>query len=255
MRRLICLVLGLPLTMSLTACGSNGIRTSTPAAQATATRNTAESRASASASGTAPPQGSVVSSRGTLLTPPMSPTTRPVSADCDLLDPGWHGTCGILESKFGVAAAVNEGKAAPSGAFDERSLVYRRTGNEWELVLRSAFVVQPGQGAPRAVVVDLAGDGIKKFVVVFPNPDDPTFMKAIDVVEANGNVVIHVTLNRGKARQAGGGGVEVWIPEKGDSTYRHEIIRYQDGAWRVVSSEIAPASQLPQGTAKDPGTF
>jgi hypothetical protein len=161
----------------------------------------------------------------------------------------------MVQSQFGTAAAVNEGKSVPSGPFDERSLVYHRVGTEWQLALRAAFVVHPGEGAPRAVVADLAGDGINKFVFVFPNGSDPTFFKAIDVVEADGNVVLHVTLIRGKARQAAGGGVEVWIPEHGDTLYRHEVIRYQDGAWRVVSSDDALASQLPVSTAKSSGTF
>jgi hypothetical protein len=75
----------------------------------------------------------------------------------------------------------------------------------------------------------------------------PPGLRAVEVVEASGKVVLHRDLTFGVARHATGGGVETWSRNDGTTplTYRHEVIRYLDSAWRMKQSEDVDATAVP----------
>ena len=167
------------------------------------------------------------------------------------------GPCRVVDGTGGTIAVLTEQKDRPGGPVDERDLVYRRQSDQWVLALSSARQLQPalGGGSPRAVPADL-GDGISRVVFMF-TAGDPNFSDAVDVVDASARVVLHVTLDKGKARAAPGGGLETWsraTPDPG-GLYRHLVIRPARGVWRVAVDDMVPASSLPVDTAKQRGSF
>jgi len=201
--------------------------------------------------------GSVMTAAGALLTAPADPVKRPYSQACDLVDAGWVGPCRVVDGPGGTIAVLTEQKDRPGGPVDERDLVYRQQGDQWVLALSSARQLQPalGGGSPRAVPADL-GDGISRVVFMF-TAGDPNFSDAVDVVDAGARVVLHVTLDKGKARAAPGGGLETWsraTPDPG-GLYRHLVIRPAGGVWKVAVDDMVPASSLPVDTAKQRGSF
>ena len=201
--------------------------------------------------------GSVMTGAGALLTAPADPVKRRYSQACDLVDAGWVGPCRVVDGTGGTIAVLTEQKDRPGGPVDERDLVYRQQGDQWVLALSSTRQLQPalGGGSPRAVPADL-GDGISRVIFMF-TAGDPNFSDAVDVVDASARVVLHVTLDAGKARAATGGGLETWsraTPHPG-GLYRHLVIRPAGGVWRVAVDDMVPASSLPVDTAKQRGSF
>lgn len=172
--------------------------------------------------------GSVMTGTGAVLTAPANPVKRRYSPTCDLVDAGWVGPCLVVDGGGGTIAVLTEQKDRQGGgAIDERDLVYRRQGDQWVLALSCVWQLQPalGGGSPRAVPADL-GDGFERVIFMF-TPGDPNFSDAVDVVETSGRVVLHVTLDKGKARAVAGGGLETWsrATPDGGGRYRHLVIR------------------------------
>jgi hypothetical protein len=140
-------------------------------------------------------------------------------------------------------------------------LVWRRQDGEFALTLRWVGQIDTAQDPlPGRRSIDLAQDGDPKMVVAFYEPGSGSStstatIQAVDVVEASGSVTLHRSLDHGVARQATGGGLETWgrLGGPGSAQFRHEIIRYEDGAWRVETSEDVAAETVPR--QKDNTTF
>jgi hypothetical protein len=215
----------------------------------------------------APPHGGpqlfeepVVTGESALLTPPSSPRSKPYneSSECSvLLDPGWSEAdpCQVAQSTIGTAAAVAEYRN-PDGRPEVRALVYIRDRNEWNLALEAGGRDHKSF-RPMMHVVDLAKDGNDKIVWSLRFGGGMRMPRlVVEVVEVSGKVLIHRDLPRGIAREATGGGLETWSahpPDWGDWVWTHQIIRYKDGAWRIVLSEEVPASEVPRPPASGEG--
>ncbi len=202
--------------------------------------------------------GSVVTGVGAVLTPPPKPVTRPYSIDCNLADTGWIGRCLILQDGAGSIAALTEQSQGSTGSpVAERDQVYVRQGDQWKLALTSSrqLEVALGGGSPRAVPANL-GDNVNRMVFMF-TAGDPNYSDALDVVDTGGRVVVHLALDKGKARAAPAGGLEVWSQATAGSaaTYRHLVIRLSGSGWKVAVADMVPASELPADNAKQRNTF
>jgi hypothetical protein len=204
---------------------------------------------------------------GAFLTAPTSPTVKPAPADAScqaLLDDGYYGSCRLLTAPSGTIAYVSqrpENTTGPGGPGEVRLLVWRRQGSEFSLALRWVDTIDNSRDAlPSLRAIDLAQDNDPKVVAVFyesgsgGSPSTAT-VKAVDVVEASGEVTLHRTLDHGVARQATGGGLETWsrLGGSGSDRFLHEIIRYKGDAWRVETSEEVAADTVPR--EKDDTTF
>ena len=62
------------------------------------------------------------------------------------------------------------------------------------------------------------------------------------LLEASGRVVLHRDLDGGVARQALGGGLEIWVPSTAGAT--HAIIRWRAGAWQVTTAQTVTADAV-----------
>jgi hypothetical protein len=207
---------------------------------------------------------SAATGEGAFLTAPTSPTVKPapVEPSCRaLIDDGYDGSCRLLTAPSGTVAYVSQRPENTTGPGEVRVLVWRRQGGEFSLALRWADTVDTSRDAPPSLrAIDLAQDNDPKVVAVFYEPGSggsPTTatVKAVDVVEASGEVTLHRSLDHGVARQATGGGLETWsrLGGSGSDRFLHEIIRYRGGAWRVETSEEVAGASVPR--EKDETTF
>lgn len=270
-------VSGLFLLGGLAACGGgsgNGARgpaptttmTSTVTPTASAPAGIATPTTTATPASTAPtgaPIGTVVTGASSALVPPAAPTSKtPTSeqgAACyGLLDAGFGDqNCLRFSSKAGTAVALVE----VAGTM-ERDLVYTVTGSTARLALRATRTLPPsanGENASRNYspdstrlqASDLANDNTPKAVFYTPvdSSQSPTAYQSLDVVEADGKVVLHRNLHGGVARKAFGGGLETWTPD-GATRAEHAVFQYRGGAWRLTASGVVNSDTIPEGTGE-----
>lgn len=270
---------GLFLLGGLAACGGgsgNGARgpaptttmtsTVTPTASAPAPAGTATPTTTAmpaSATPTGAPIGTVVTGASSALVPPDAPTTKPVPAEqgqgCyGLQDAGFnYQDCTRFASPLGTAIAFAE----VSGTM-ERDLVYTVTGSTARLALRATRTLPPSNNGgnesrnyspdtTRVQASDLADDNTPKAVFYTPvdSSQTPTAYQSLDVVEADGKVVLHRNLHGGVARKAFGGGLETWTPV-GGTRAEHAVFQYRGGAWRLTASGVVNSDTIPEGTGE-----
>lgn len=196
-----------------------------------------------------------VTASGAFLTPPTQPTIKAVIATttgCNyLVDDGYSGYCQTLTSPPGTVAYITE-TAKGEGSQEKRLLVYRRQGDTFSLALRWSGQVDLNRDrSPSLQAVDLAQDGDTKIVAVMYEPgagSATATIRAVDVVEATGDVVVHLGLDHGLARQATGGGLESWSRLTGSDPlqFRHQVIRYKSGAWQAETTEDVAADAVPR---------
>jgi len=196
-----------------------------------------------------------VTASGAFLTPPTQPTTKAVIATttgCEyLVDEGYNGYCQVLSAPPGTVAYITE-TAKGDGSREKRLLVYRRQGDTFSLALRWSGQVDPNRDrSPSFRPVDLAQDGDTKIVAVIYEPgagSTSATVRAVDVVEATGDVVVHLSLDHGLARQATGGGIETWSRLTGSEPlqFRHQVVRYKGGAWQPEVTEDVAAEAVPR---------
>jgi hypothetical protein len=216
------------------------------------TTTTVRVRAPSTTTSTAAPLP-VVSAAGAVLKTPGTPTTRTLSATgCKSLGSGegWAVECGtahakggttliwLVEEKAGTPYGAPAGRRvyvfapAPAGAPAYRSLLEARDedASKWALVV--------------AKVVDLSGDGAEDVAVGFRSAGSGAL--ALDVVEGPGAVTAHRDLPRGAARVSTGQ-CNTWAESaSAPGRFDNDVIRWQDGAWRVVlRSQVAEADVPP----------
>lgn len=143
-----------------------------------------------------------------------------------------------------------------SGVGDEsvpkRALLYRAgSGNDWSLALRASDDDGSAWQAVAAQTADVARDNNPKalFSITLRTGNST---RVVDMAEASGVVAVHLQIDRAVARLASEGGIEYWTSATG-TTYQHRLIRYEQGAWRIITSEEVPADQVPRLVPTSPG--
>jgi hypothetical protein len=191
--------------------------------------------------------GLVLTGVGTTLTPPSAPTAKPYSTSCNtLVDPGFYGECLTVTAPGGTIAAIVEQQketyqqGQPIVTGQERDLVYRLVGGQYLLVLRRVPVAS-GESETRLYSSDIMRDGDPKAVFVTPAPNG-NYANELDVVDTTGSVTLYRQLHGGFADVATGGGLQTYLPDP-QGGYYETVIRYQSGAWRIVSNTTVSQSQ------------
>ena len=185
--------------------------------------------------------GIALSGIGTPLRPPLAPTSKPYSPNCHtLFDPAFRGKCIIATSRAGTVAGVVEVERGAFGG-QERDLVWRRQGREWELALVHVF---DNPGLPALLWrLDLRPHR-PELVFVMPT-DLPGFGNDLDVVEGSGQVSLYRFLGEGFADVPRPGDLVTYVPgttpaKPADGYFDQTLIAYLGGAWRVVSQQYVP---------------
>jgi len=179
-----------------------------------------------------------------LLQPPTTSLTIPAEQDCHqlLTQPAAIASikaCATATSQSGTVTGTDEGYA-----HTQQWNVWKRTGNDAHLVLTYTgdFEITPGFLFHTA---DPANDADPKLLAIEHTPGTAP-VSALDIIEATGVVVAHITIGAhgGVVGPAPNGGIETWATTT-SSTADATIIRYTNGAWRIVSASSVPAGQVP----------
>lgn len=194
--------------------------------------------------GSPPPAPAPVASAGSLLQPPSTPEIIPAEADCHqlLTQPPSISTirnCATATGPLGTVTATDEGYA-----HTQLWNVWRRVGNQAVLALQYRGNIQSTPGFVFHTA-DLAGDGYPKIVAVQKAPASLT-VSSVDVIEESGRVVCHLPLGAGGVvGPANPPGLAAWTKTSDPTLYSLQIVRYQQGAWRLVQHSTVPANQVP----------
>ena len=201
--------------------------------------------------------GLVLSGRGASLYPPLSPTDKAYSADCQsLVDPGFTGKCAVASGTQGtVAGVVEQETAALEGSgprtgpastkvqgVQERDLVWRRQGRSWALALRRVF--NTAAAPTRLWSGDVEAAGRPDLVFVTPSGEDG-FGNELDVVGPKGHVSLYRFLGEGFVVAPRPGELVAYVPgwteqRPVEGAYDQTLIGYSAGSWRVVSQQYIP---------------
>lgn len=209
---------------------------------------------------TAVPQAPL-SGESAVLIPPVVPSTRtldPTRGCQSLADGGpWEVRCDLVRASGGTLAwMVEERDVTPGAKRARRAYVFRDTGvgSGWNLELEARDEDGSRFTAVNIRVADVSSDGFEEATFGFRNVG-PAAVLSLDVVEGPGRVAAHRELARGSARVSNGQ-LDTWAAafEPADqpccpSTFLHDVIRFRDGAYRIVASEKVrpvdvPPSQL-----------
>jgi hypothetical protein len=198
----------------------------------------------------------VVDGQGAVLARPAtaSTRTRPQGSGCASLGmTGYSVRCGEVEDGSDTFAWLVERHNVTGGI---RVSVLREAGEDRFTVVLEALDDGPAGPARFSAVgvrsQDLSADGTPEFVFGFRNQGSGAILD-VDVVDAPGRVVVHRSLDKGRA-EVSDGRLDVWAAEFGPndasccpSRYRHGLIRRTEGAWRLVSSTLEPPGAVPEG--------
>jgi Tfp pilus assembly protein PilW len=195
---------------------------------------------------TAAPQP-VVTAAGAVLKAPATPTTRTISGDdCASLAASSSDevSCGFAQAKGGVRLAyVIEGTTA--GKHARRAYVFTPSGapGVWKSVLEAVDADGSKWTAVKAVVVDISGDKADEIAFGFRGTGSGSL--ALDVVEGPGTVTAHRDLAKGAARVSTGQ-LDTWSASAASTgQYDHDVIRWVDGAWRMLLRNQSAAADVP----------
>jgi len=220
----------------------------TPPPEATPTTTAGPSTTTAAAA--------VVDGQGAVLTRPSSPSTRSRgegAACASMAMTGYSARCGEVQDGSTTLVWLVERHSVTGGL---RASVLRPVGDRRYTVVLAAVDDGPGGPARFSSVevhtADLSADGTPEIVVGFRNQGSAAILD-LDVVDAPGRVVVHRTLDKGRA-ELHEGRLDDWAAEFGPndaaccpSRYRHGVVRRAEGAWRLVSSTLETPSQVPDG--------
>lgn len=205
---------------------------------------------------TAPPPAPAVSSSGAVLRPESSAATRKMTGDdCSTLAAtGWSAECGFARLKGGARLVwLIESKAldvGPSSTARRASVLARSssgTAGSWRVVLDAEDDDGARWKSVAVRVVDVSKDGGEEIVWGFRARSGDAL--AVDLVEGPepGSVTAHVDLKRGSARVSPGQ-LDTWSHVSGSGSaarYQHDVIRWQNNAWRIVSRTQVSGSDVP----------
>lgn len=201
--------------------------------------------------------GLVLSGRGASLYPPLSPTDKAYSTDCQsLVDPGFTGKCAVVSGAQGTVAGVVEQETAalegsgprtgPTSAkvaqVQERDLVWRRHRRSWALELRRVF--NTAAAPTRLWSGDVEARGRPVLVFVTPSGEEG-FANELDVVDGTGRVSLYRFLGEGFVVAPGPGELVAYVPGWTErrpvaGAYDQTLIGYLAGSWTVVSEQYVP---------------
>ena len=201
---------------------------------------------------TVPPPAPVVTGAGAVLTPPAGPLDRsmPDGSCRDLADPGFAADCGPAQT--GSADLVWLTESGPGGGL--RAYVFRHgTGKSWSAVLSVTDDTGTRFAHIKVRVGDPAGNGYQQLAFGFLEQGSGAVL-SVDLVDGTGVVVVHRRLDHGSARVSTGE-LDDWSaapappatqqPACCPSTFSHGVVRYTDGAWRLVSASNVSSSAVP----------
>ncbi|MCU1461059.1 MAG: hypothetical protein JWO37_1134 [Acidimicrobiales bacterium] len=205
---------------------------------------TAPAIASATTTTTTSPPAPVVSAAGAVLHPPTTTVTRAMGPGCaTLAEPGWTADCGAAHAVGGDLVWMIE--TGPGGADLRASVWAHDSGPTWREVLTAAGPNGGRYDHMKARVADISGDGFDDIAFGFGVVGTQQLLQ-VDVVDGSKSVVAHRDLAHGAARVANGQ-LDGWSGRDTASgpQWVHEVIRYQSGAWRIVSSTVVTQSAVP----------
>jgi hypothetical protein len=188
--------------------------------------------------------GPIVPSSGAVLAPPSSTITRPMGPGCTTLaEPGWTADCGSAHAKGGDLIWLIE--SGPGGAGLRASVWTHATGATWRQALAVADDDGGRFGHINARVADISGDGFDEIAFGFGVVGTQHLLQ-VDVVDGSKKVVAHRDFVEGAARVATGQ-LDGWSGRESSAgpQWVHEVIRFQSGSWRVVSSTVVKKSAVP----------
>lgn len=207
----------------------------------TTTAAPAPAPAPSSTTTTAPP-APAVSGAGALLRPPSGAATtrRMAGEDCrSLADEGWTATCGFASVKGGGALVwmVEEQAVA------RRAVVWSAAGGSgnWKVVLEARDETGAKWSAVTVRALDVSGDGTDEIVFGYRAASGGAL--ALDLVEGPAQVAVHRDLLAGVARVSPGQ-LDTWASSSPGSA-QHDVIRWQDGAWRLVVRSTVASADVP----------
>jgi hypothetical protein len=165
--------------------------------------------------------------------------------DCtSLADDGWTPTCGFASVKGGgtVVWLVEEQAVA------RRVFVWGAGGSgggNWRVLLQAVDETGAKWSSVTARVLDLSGDGKDEIVVGYRAASGGSGgALAVDVVEGPAQVAVHRDLAKGVARVSPGQ-LDTWASSSPAGTFQHDVVRWQDGAWRLVLRSQVAAADVP----------
>jgi hypothetical protein len=160
-----------------------------------------------------------------------------------LAEPGWTPDCGVAHARGGDLIWLIE--SGPGGAGLRASVWTHDIGVTWRQVLAVADDDGGRFGHMKARVADVSGDGFDDIAFGFGVLGTQHLLQ-VDIVDGTRRVVAHRDFTAGAARVATGQ-LDGWSGRNGSAgpEWVHEVIRYQAGAWRVVSSTVVDRSAVP----------
>jgi hypothetical protein len=201
------------------------VTTTVPATTATTTPSTQASTTTTPA--TTVPPAPALSAAGSLLRPPnpalrgTEPTKIPASSDCHQLLTLPAGIAGIRACATATGPAGTITGTEEDYAHTQEWDIWRRSGNQAILALTYRGNVQGGPGFVFHTA-DPANDGDTKLLAIEHTPGVQP-VAAIDIVEATGTVVAHITLgSNGVTGPAPGGGIETWSHDRFRHRHGHD---------------------------------
>lgn len=187
----------------------------------------------------------VVGATGAVLQPASSAANRKMDGEeCDsLADEGWTSvTCGFATVKGGGTVVWLIETRVPGGT---RAYVFgpASSGNpgSWRAVLEARDDSGSRWKSVEARVVDLSGDKADDVVFGFRAASGDGL--SMDVVEGSAAVTAHRDLASGRSRVSPGQWDTWALLSSGQ--YQHDVIRWQDNAWRIVLRSEEPPSSVP----------
>jgi hypothetical protein len=176
-----------------------------------------------------------LSGAGSSFVPPNRPSARPYTSDCHrLIDPAFAGRCVEASGPAGTVAAVLEEER---GAFvsQERDLVWRERGDEWQLAL--VHVRDNPRLPARAWRSDLVPALGGELVIVLPSRK-PGFADELDLVNGSGQVSIVRFLDGGFALAPGEDRLVTYTPA--GAWWYQLLFGRTGGHWEVFSQQFVP---------------
>lgn len=180
---------------------------------------------------------------GAVLTPPAPPVpTRAIdkAKGChSAVDPGWRVVdCGALRTSGTVLVWLVEARGKGL-----RALVLREQApGQWATALRAADDDGSRFSAIGVRGEDVSGDGQPELGFGFRRRGAERVL-AFDLVDPAGAVAVHRELPQGSVTLTTGE-VSTWAAIPDDRAER-AVIRYVEGAWRIVATEAVERSAVP----------
>jgi hypothetical protein len=233
------------LCAGVAACGDGASSGSTGAS--TSTASTRSSSTTTGPTSTVPPSGgTVLTVDDSVLAAPAD--AQPVQVDrrdpCAVLARGPRSRCGTV----GAIAWVT----APGTADVSPVRVYRIDHGTATPTLEVQSGARDDYGGVQVVAADLGGTAGDELVIGLRNEGTGALLE-IEIVGADGTVLAHDTLDRGRA-QLDHGVLRTWsakyLPDDPNccpSSYEEAVVGLGGGRWRSVPERQVPAAEVPDG--------